>query len=56
MARLGIDTVEKAQALQRVAQGQHEVQAWLQKVAGLVASQPSAHDHGQGHANGVPTR
>lgn len=36
MARLGIDTLEKAQALQRVVEGQPEVKAWLQKVADLV--------------------
>lgn len=36
MARLGIDTVEKAQALQRVAEGQPKVKAWLRKVADLV--------------------
>jgi hypothetical protein len=37
MSRLGIDTVEKAQALQRVAEGRPKVQRWLQKAAGLVA-------------------
>jgi alanine racemase len=36
MARLGIDTVEKAQALQRVVQTHTEIQAWFGKVAHLV--------------------
>ena len=35
MARLGIDTVEKAQALQRVAESQSEVHTWLLKLAEL---------------------
>jgi hypothetical protein len=37
MARLGIDTLEKAQALQRVVDGTPEVRAWLRKVADLAA-------------------
>jgi hypothetical protein len=32
MARLGVDTVEKAQALQREAECRPEVQDWLRKV------------------------
>lgn len=32
MARLGVDTVEKAQALQREAERRPEVQDWLRKV------------------------
>jgi hypothetical protein len=33
MALLGIDTVEKAKALQSVAERKPEIQTWLQKVA-----------------------
>lgn len=40
MVRLGIDTLPKAQALQRVAEGQPEVGAWLRKVAELVGEGP----------------
>ncbi|MDF2630018.1 MAG: hypothetical protein K0R39_3849 [Symbiobacteriaceae bacterium] len=36
LARLGIDTVEKAQALQRVTEEQPEVGVWLREVASLV--------------------
>jgi len=37
MARLGIDSVEKAQALERVVEGQPDARAWLKKVAAQVA-------------------
>lgn len=33
MARLGIDTVEKAQALQQVVEANPEVQTWLRRVS-----------------------
>lgn len=36
MARLGIDTVEKAQALQRLVERHPEEHGWLHKVADLV--------------------
>lgn len=36
MARLGIDTVEKAQTLQRVVEDQPMVQVWLHSVANQV--------------------
>lgn len=32
IATLGVDTLEKAQALQREIERRHEVQEWLQKV------------------------
>jgi hypothetical protein len=32
MARLGVDSVEKAQALQQVAEANQEVQTWLRQV------------------------
>ncbi|HWI51069.1 MAG TPA: conjugal transfer protein TraD [Symbiobacteriaceae bacterium] len=35
MARLGIDSLEKAHALQRVVEAQPEIQTWLRKVAAL---------------------
>ncbi|MFZ5824152.1 MAG: conjugal transfer protein TraD [Bacillota bacterium] len=41
MARLGIDTLEKAQALQREVERRQEVREWLSKVAQRTKPQPS---------------
>lgn len=35
LAKLGINTVPKAQALQRVVEGQPEIHGWLRRVADL---------------------
>jgi hypothetical protein len=43
MSRLGLDTVEKAQALQRVVKSHPEVQGWLRKVTDRVAPESGSH-------------
>jgi hypothetical protein len=40
LARLGIDTVDKAKALQCVVEGHAEIGAWFAQVAVLIAPEP----------------
>jgi hypothetical protein len=42
MVRLGVDTLEKAQALQREIERRQEVQEWLHKVVQRALTQPDA--------------
>ncbi len=42
MVRLGVDTLEKAQALQREVERRPEVKAWLEKVAKRAENQQNA--------------